>query len=384
MKKKIKPVPILLALAGGAVGFFSAQAGLKVAQTMPTSVFITLLILIIPSFFLVIALHEAGHALAGVWGNFDFRMYVVGPFLWEKEAGQWKFKWNKNVNTSGGMVLCLPTESKDLRSRFARFAAGGPLASLVSGVVFAGIYAVLTLLSSSSLFMQVLTGWVAILAFLSGVIFIITALPFHTGGFSSDGARVLRLYRGGAVARFEVLLLKIIATSSAGVRPSQWSVAELEEALTLARAIDAPMRVYLYYFFYHQALDTHNLSRAEEYLNHYITEADAVPPGIRAGIWIEAAFFYAHVKKDLDKATHYWNQYKHSAFIPKALVLGTEAALCQLRGETDQATSLYEKAMTEIPTMLDQGVAMSLKDQVQEMLTATNRFVHTSTPVLLP
>jgi hypothetical protein len=384
MKKKIKAVPILLALAGGAVGFFSAQAGIKVAETMPTSVFITLVILFIPSFFLVVALHEAGHALAGVWVNFDFRMYVVGPFLWEKEAGTWKFKWNKNVNTSGGMVLCLPTHSEDLRNRFARFAAGGPLASLVSGGIFAGLYELLTRVYSPVLFMQVMTGWTAILAFLSAVIFLITAIPFHTGGFSSDGARVLRLYRGGAVARFEVLLLKIIATSSAGVRPSQWSVSELEEALTLAREIDAPMRVYLYYFFYHHALDTHNLSRAEEYLNHYITEADAVPPGIRAGIWIEAAFFYAHIKKDLDKATPYWNQYKPSSFIPKALVLGTEAALCQLRGETDQATSLCEKAMTEIPTMLDRGVAMSLKDQFQEMLTATNRIVHTNAPVLLP
>lgn len=358
----------MLALAGGAVGYFSAQAGVQVAKTMPTPVFIALLLLFIPSFFLVIALHEAGHALAGMWVGFDFRMYVVGPFLWEKESGIWKFKWNKNVNTSGGMVLCLPTQTEDLRNRFARFAAGGPIASLVSSGIFAGVYGLLTLLPSPSTFMQVLTGWMVILAFLSGVIFMVTAIPFHAGGFSSDGARVLRLYRGGPAARFEVLLLKIIATSIAGIRPSHWSMPELEEAMRLAREINAPMRVYLYYYFYHQALDTNNLVQAEEYLNHYITEAEAVPPGIRAGIWLEAAFFYAYWKKDLNQATHYWNQYKPAAFIPKALALGTEAFLCQVQGEHDQARTLGERAITEIPNMLDRGVATVLAERLQELV----------------
>jgi hypothetical protein len=37
--------------------------------------------------------------------NFDFRMYVVGPLLWDKEEKGWRFKWNKIVNTFGGFVI---------------------------------------------------------------------------------------------------------------------------------------------------------------------------------------------------------------------------------------------------------------------------------------
>jgi len=38
-------------------------------------------------------------------------MYVIGPFLWAKEQNNWLFKWNKNVNTAGGLVICLPTDT---------------------------------------------------------------------------------------------------------------------------------------------------------------------------------------------------------------------------------------------------------------------------------
>jgi uncharacterized membrane protein len=84
----------------------------------------------VPLFFIVIGVHAAGHAVAGVWVNFDFKMYVVGPFMWEKELTGWKFKWNKNVNTFGGMAICLPVRTENLPIRFSIYAPSGPIASL--------------------------------------------------------------------------------------------------------------------------------------------------------------------------------------------------------------------------------------------------------------
>lgn len=121
----------LLALAGAGVGFMAAKLGMDSAKSGDLSSVIAIVLFFLPVFFLVVGFHEAGHAIAGRWVSFDFRMYVVGPFMWDKEEAGWKFKWNKNVNLSGGMVICLPTTSENLANRFSIYALGGPAASLV-------------------------------------------------------------------------------------------------------------------------------------------------------------------------------------------------------------------------------------------------------------
>lgn len=370
-KKKIKPSSIiaitLFMLIGGAAGYFGAKVGGLAASSMPAPVMITLAILFIPAFFFVIALHEGGHALAGVWMKFDFRMYVVGPFLWDKEQSGWKFKWNKNVNTSGGLVICIPTGTHDVSRRFSIYAAGGPLASVLTALVAYGIYLICRQLELESIVGQIVTHLWMIIAFLSAAIFVITSIPLHAGGFSSDGARIIRFLRGGDTARFEVLLLKMIGSSMAGLRPSLLNMEELEEARRLATKLDAPMKVYIHYFFYQAALDRHEFDQAEEHLNNYIQESEAIPEGMRGSVWIEAALFYAFHRKDLTRASEYFNQYKPSALIPLTMVYATQAAIAILKSEFTEAGILVEKAMKELPNMMDRGIAHVLDEKLQDM-----------------
>lgn len=350
MKKRNKYVSKIIAitlfmLIGAAAGFFGAKAGGAAASSMPAPVLITLVILLIPAFFFVIALHEGGHALAGVWMNFDFRMFVVGPLLWDKEQSGWKFKWNKNVNTSGGLVICIPTSSDNVSKRFSIYAAGGPIASLLTALMAYGIYVVCQQLALGSQVGQIFTYLWLVIAFLSAAIFVVTSIPLHTGGFSTDGARIMRLLRGGDTARFEVLLLKMISSSMAGNRPAQLHKEELEEAQTLAEKLNAPMEVYIYYFLYQAALDREEFDDAELQLNKYIGQADEIPEGIRGSIWIEAAFFYAFVKRDLQKASEYFDKYKPAALIPLAMVYATQAAMAMLKNELTEAGDIIDKAL---------------------------------------
>jgi hypothetical protein len=301
--------------------------------------------------------------------NFDFRMYVVGPFLWDKEQSGWKFKWNKNVNTSGGLVICIPTSSDNMSKRFSIYAAGGPLASLLTALLAYGIYLVCRQLEFGSHVGQVITYLWMVIAFLSAAIFVVTSIPLHAGGFSSDGARIIRLLRGGDTARFEVLLLKMISSSMAGKRPAQLSSEELQEAHTLATKLNAPMGVYICYFQYQSALDRGAPDEAEVHLNEYIGQADEIPEGIRGGVWIEAAFFYAYVKKDLQKATEYFDKYKPVTLIPLAMVYATQAAMAVLNNEVTVADSMVDKALKEIPNMMDRGMAHVLQEKLQEMKT---------------
>jgi hypothetical protein len=196
---------------------------------------------------------------------------------------------------------------------------------------------------------------------------VVTSIPLHAGGFSSDGARIVRFLRGGDTARFEVLLLKMISSSMAGNRPAQLSNQELQEAQELAVKLDAPMKVYIHYFFYQAAFDRHEFDQAEIYLNQYIEQADSVPEGMRGSVWIEAAFFYAFVRKDLTRAVEYFNQYKPSALIPLAMVYATQAAIAILKNELTESVLLIDKAMKELPNMMDRGIAHVLNEKLQDM-----------------
>jgi tetratricopeptide (TPR) repeat protein len=199
---------------------------------------------------------------------------------------------------------------------------------------------------------------------LSLMIFIVTSIPMHMGGFYSDGARILRLQRGGDKARFDVLTLTIITSSVGGTRPKLLNISELEEALALANKLNEPFGVYLLSYFHQAAFDEGDNEKAKKYLLEYISLADAIPAGIRNAVWLDAALFYAIAKNDLEKATLYWNQFKPTAIIPTAQIFTVEAAMSYLKNDRIEAEQKIESAIKELPNMLDKGVAIALGERL--------------------
>jgi hypothetical protein len=370
LKKIAGMVTLMLVFA--TAGYYAGKIGLKASQGLDKPVITSLLLLLIPLFLFVIGIHEAGHALAGKWVQFSFRMYVVGPFIWTKEADGWHFEWNKHLNLAGGMVVCLPADNKALSKRFSIYAAGGPLASFALAIITFLLYrwlyipgvnagTVLTVISYASL----------ITAFLSVLIGIVTSIPMHTGGFSTDGARILRLLRGGDTARFETLMIQIYTSSTSGVRPALLNRDDLQEALTLARRLQAPLGVYLHSFFHQAAFDRGDIDTAEKYLLDYILATEEIPAAIRNMVWLDAAFFYAYAKKDLTTATGYWAKFKPAAMIPKALILATEAAICAVKNDFGTAQTKAKAALREIPNMMDKGIGLALRDKMTDLQKKT-------------
>ncbi len=369
-KKQTQKVISLLifTIIGAAVGYAigkMAATGTP-SSDVPAWVKISTIGLLIPAFLVAIGVHEGGHAVAGVKVGFDFKMYVVGPFMWEKDTTGWHFKWNKNVNTAGGMVMCLPTDTVDLPRRFSIFAAGGPLASLLLAVVAYGIYALGFKESTEVNLVKELVGsFILFTAFLSTFFFIVTSVPMHVGGFYTDGARVIRLLRGGDRAQFDSFILKFVTQSSGGVRPKLLNVNEIEETLAIGQRINEPFTVYLHSYLYQAALDKDEVEKAEKHLLNYIGEAENIPDGIRNTVWQEAAFFYAYAKKDLAEAEKFWQQFKPAAMISKAQIFATEAAIENLRDNKEVALAKIEAAEKEIPNMIDKGMAVALKEKLE-------------------
>jgi len=377
MKKKKKVIQTLSFLGilclSILLGYFAGKFGLKIAFQLPKLGILGLFLLIIPIVFFVIAFHEAGHAIAGIKVGFDFRMYVVGPFLWEKEQGKWKFKWNKNVNIAGGMVLCLPIGVAKLSKRFMVYAAGGPIASLVLSL-FAGTFFYLLLPTDASghTILRLFSYSCLMLSFFSILIFVVTTIPFHSGGFSSDGARVLRLIKGGEAAKLEILFLKIVTEITSGIRPSKLNKTDLESALTIALQLNAPFLVYIYGFLHQVSFDEGNIMDAEKYLQAYIEYANEIPEGIRNSVWLDAAFFYAYAKNDMDTATAYFIQFKPAAMIPKALILATEAVMHFRKNEIALGIEKRIAAEKELPNMIDKGGAIALSEKLLTFNSLSN------------
>ncbi|GCC49921.1 hypothetical protein SanaruYs_01350 [Chryseotalea sanaruensis] len=370
--KKFKQIAsiIILGSLGGLAGLFLARLGLKTAHSTPLPVVLAMAILFVPAFFFVVAVHEAGHAWAGIKMNFDFRTYIVGPLLWNKEPDGWKFKRNKNINTSGGLVICTPRGSQELTKRFSIFAAGGPIASLLLAVVAFTAHALLKSATPLPLVLHIVSNLLLLIAYLSIAIFVITAIPLHTGGFSSDGARILRLQRGGDTARFEVLLLKTISEGMGGTRPLLFNADELDEAKQLAVKLEAHMGLYIDYFLYQQAADQGNIEKAEAHLKDYLAQVDAIPEGLRASVWIDAAFFYAYYKKDLAKAESYFQQYKPSPMTGLMSVHAVSAAMAFLKEDWVNVRTHFNHAQDEMPKMMDQGMALVLQEKLNQMFAA--------------
>ena len=350
------------------LGYFIGKHGVHLAADVPKLVKMWVVFLFIPTFFLVIGIHEAGHALVGVLLKFDFRMYAVGPFMWSKEINGWKFKWNKNVNTAGGMVICLPTGSENLAKRFSLYALGGPLASLAFSI---GAYLLFRAIefqpSVSMIFTGVAKYFSLLLSLFSFLILLITIIPFRMGGFSSDGARALQLLLGGDKARFEVLLLKIIGSSTSGIRPCLLNREELKEAELLAEKTGAFLGIYISGIQHQVEFDGGSLVKAEEYILKYVVNADKIPDGLRNSVWVDAAFFFAFGRKDLEKAMFFWNKFHPSAILAKAQILAADAAINTLKGNYASAREKIQASRAELPNMLDKGVSLAIADKLTEL-----------------
>ncbi len=346
----------------------AAKMGLDAARGASAAQVVAFLILFLPAFFLVIGVHEAGHALAGRLVNFDFRMYVVGPLMWDKEESGWKFKWNKNVNLSGGLVICIPTTTENLAKRFSIYSLGGPSASLVLIAFAYGLKIMIGLINThQNSLLSVTEALLALISFFSLMIFILTIIPMHTAGFYTDGARALRFLRGGETSRFETLLMTIVSKSTSGIRPRLLNKDEISEALALADKVNPKMKVYVLYYLYFVAFDEGMFEEAEAYLKAYVAEVDSIPKGMGGSVFLDAAFFYAYAKKDYAQAEHYWKQYVPSALLPKAPRLATEAALFHLQNDRPQMDAAIDMAIKEVPNMMDRGIGIVLREKLIEL-----------------
>lgn len=359
-------VIILAAVAGYAFGKgFRATGDLPIALmalTAASSAF---------AYFLAIAVHETGHAAIGSRVGLNVIWFVVGPFMWQKQLGVWRFKWNRSLTLAGGLVVCLPGESDDTQSLIQKYKAmvvAGPIASLLLALLTVVlVIAINGLMTSNLLALTVLRNFCVLVAAFSLAIFVVTIIPSHVGGFFSDGARYLRFTRGGDSARMEVASIKLLSISTSRMRPRLIDVEQLKEMKELAMRLNEPFAVYVDSYLYRSALDRGDIDAAEIHLSSYLGQIEKIPKGMRSNVWIDAAYYYAWARKDLVKAKEYWGKIQSNPAIEEAEIHATQAAIAKLEGDYKLALENIEQAIRKAPLMISPGSATMLLEQMQSL-----------------
>ncbi len=342
-------------------------------ESMPTPLANKILIIpiFIVGFFIALALHELGHVLAGLSVGFDFRIYTVGPFMIEKEEGRLLFKWNRNLNTSGGLALCLPRNEHRLKPKFIRFIAGGPSASFLWGLIALVLYWFIPF-DSSNIFLWSIEKLLVISSLSSFLVFLITIVPMRSGGFFSDGARIINLMKGGTQSELDFTLLQLSAQLYSGIRPRELNEKMMTHAINLS--IDSPFKAYVHNMLYYHYLDCNELEKAKSQLYLYESYLDSIPKGYQATVWLDKAYFEALYNGDAANASEYFKKADIGAIIPKSQVLRTKAAIAFVAEEWDEAIRIAEEAIKALPKSMDKGTAVAEKEWLESIIQKANIF----------
>lgn len=333
--------------------------------SLPLGFKLLLVPLAIVAYLFVIAIHEVGHLVAGRLQQLEFHFISVGPILFEKEAGTIRFKWNKNFNTYGGFVICLPNDHVRLTKRFAVYTAGGPLASILWGLLL------LLVLRHTTFDQGAVSGYFFHAFVLMNCVFTLciglaTLIPMHTEGFTSDGGRLLNLLKGGPNAQIEATLLQYYISATAGTRPALFAPEPLLQALALP--VESPMKPYLHSLLYSHYLDVNDLEKAAFHLDAYLQDAANVPKGYVATLYLEKAWFEARYHKNVALATEYFQKEKFGVMVAQAQVLRTEAAIAFAEGNKELAVAKAAAAIKELPKLIDKGAAIAEKEWLERMI----------------
>jgi hypothetical protein len=352
---------IVTAAFGAAVGFGAAAAGIDAQPGYDLSRGEALgVIAALPLvYMLVIAVHEGGHVAGGLIARFRPLLCVVGPLRIERTGGgSLRVGINRSLALGGGLTVSAPVGLHDLRRRAILMVAGGPVVSLMFAVQCLAFHVALSplLLGSTTAAARLTMALLLLVGAGSLLVGAVTLLPMRTGGFYSDGARLLRLMRTTADAEREVALLALAGLTLDGTRPRDWDPRLVQSGAAIRD--DGPFEVSGRQFAYAHALDRGDIDGAREHVEAALAGIRRLPAGSRPALLLSAATFFALYDGDADRARDLLRAAGGEQLIssPHQRLLA-EAAVSFAEGDTAAAERTAREAQRLAALALDRGGA---------------------------
>lgn len=332
-------LPLIVgAVFGGCVGAIGARFGMDLLVRLDgPKALIFLSVATLPLVWLfVVAVHELGHVVGGWLTGGKLILYVVGPFLWKRTPAGLRFSWNTNVNVAGGLAACLPLDlGRVTPRRLAVMIAAGPVSSVALAVAALWLAAWLTP-RVDGLALGVAQHAALYVAAVSGLIFLVTALPGTAGGFKTDGRRFLDLLRGDAGSEQEQAMIALTAASLAGVRPADYEPRLVAQAVALRDG--SLFDLYAHLTVYAHAVDLGRPADAQALLDHVVAGDDRLMPFARDSARCEYAWLLATHTADA-AAARAWFDSAGALDLDPATRLRAEAAVLLAEGRRTEAAA---------------------------------------------
>ncbi len=323
---------LVLAVAFGAGGMLAAFGGRPV-ENLVAGVVVSLALCALLE--VGVALHEAGHVLAGRLVGFRFVECRVGPAMLKRTRQGMRLM--RSGRYYGGHTRSAPMVGDHLRFRWVVFAAGGPLMTVVWIGVLVALAVAIPAVSAVAWLTAI--SWVLILP--------LNILPIRLRGQDVDGKLILRALRSDARFERSLALGGIAFAHQQGVRPREWAESLVSRALEPAD--ETKEHLYAMQYTYAWALDSERFELAGHSMDQVMArEGEQALAPIASSIWaLECAYFTAR-HRDNPTASREWLARGEGALFSSFLRPRALAAILLAEGKPEEALTVAEDGLREL------------------------------------
>jgi hypothetical protein len=270
---------------------------------------LSLVPLLIATFYLQLLIHGLGHAVSGEIAGLRLQRFNLGPLCWIYLADGWRLRWMPEFGYFRGSVAAAPRDTNSLRFRLMMFFGGGALAKVLSLLLAVGLSFTANSLISGR--WETLAGAWALAAMIELTISI--ARP------RKEEPPLRNLLRGGDAAEQCCLRSLPMMSWVTPVRPAQWQ----------PEWTGTPIESYV------RHLDRNEIAAAVASLNESI---ETQLQGVRGRLVVlEAAYFSARHTGDAVRARQWLSRQRTGFPVEHFVELRAEAAVLIAEGRCFEA-----------------------------------------------
>jgi hypothetical protein len=266
--------------------------------------------------FLAIAVHEAGHAIAGAL--LGFRVHSIR--IWRLQL---EFPFRLSIyrgpsGGAGGWAICTPGTAESLGLRAGLMLAAGPGVNLLSGSI--GL-----LLSPARVWPTAFVSWSIVLG-------VVNLLPIRTGPLFSDGYRILMLLFDRARGQRWLALMTLSKDLLDGVAPESFP----QEFLRIATAVedDSGDTVSAHGLAYSSAFRRGLFDDAARHLETCLRRSSRTSKALQQALMADAAAFAGRSRRDAALAQAWVDDLPAKTVVPWHR-LWAEAGVLHARGDRE-------------------------------------------------
>jgi hypothetical protein len=287
----------------------------------------------IAAYYLMLAIHELGHVLAGLCAGFRCRSYRVGPLVISRPFRISLYRGPGAI--VNGVAELYPVATSRLALRGVAMVAGGPVANFLSAAAVLLLPHPLSVFSALFIAFSVANG-------------VNDLIPFESRLGVSDGRRIWMLLVQSERGERWLALLHLAGQLSDGVMPESLPTDFLAKAIAVrdASADTVQANAIAFSAAFHQHEDDEAALRLEtclEYSSH-------ATPIFREALQSEAAVFQARRRKRADLAEQ-WLAGIPSKPQTSWLRARAEAAILEAKGDFDGALGKLSDVEATILTL---------------------------------